>query len=79
MERQKNYQGLPCIKFNATIILLKHVFHLSLHAAKRNTEKKKYYESFYTSKFSSSLLNLVKNVNKPDFEVSKQISPIKVY
>lgn len=67
---------LQCIILNGTIISLKHDFHLILPTAPGNKKEEKCYEMFSTFKLSSSPLNLVKNVCKSYFKISKQISPV---
>lgn len=61
---------LSGIKFNKTIISLKHGFHLSLHVAVGNAEEEKYYETFYTLKLTLGPIGIAKNVNRADFKLS---------
>ena len=59
-----------------TSISLKRGFYLTLHAAAGQTEQEKCYEMFYIFKLSLTPLNLVKHINRSDFKISKQISPV---
>ena len=80
IETEKTFR-LPCIKSNETTISLKGGFHSSLYVASGNTKEEKCYETFHTlTTFTLSLgpLNIVINVNRSDFNIFKQISPVAV-
>ena len=53
-------------------------FHLNPYATLGNTEEDKWYKIFQTFKTSLGLLSLLKNINRSDFEISQQISPVTV-
>lgn len=63
--------NLPCIKSNATIISVKCGLHVIPHEALGNTKEGKCYETFHTFKLSLGWLNLLKNVNRSDYKISK--------
>ena len=58
------------------IIWLKGVFRLRPYAVLENTEELKRQKMFHTFKLSLARLNLVKNANRSDFKISKQILPV---
>ena len=51
---------------------------MSLHSAPENTDEGKCYETLHTFKLPLVILSLIKNVNRSDFNISKQMSPILV-
>ena len=58
------------------VISLKHGFHLSPHAVAGNTEEALWSVPYFQTLIGSS--NLVKNLNRSDFKISKQISSVTV-
>ena len=62
-----------------TIISLNQGFNLNPYLALGNKKEEKYHETFKkTFKLSRAPLNLVKHVNRSDFKIPKQISPVTV-
>ena len=51
---------------------------LNPYLSLENTEENKYCEKFNTFKLSRARLNLFQHVNRPDFKIPKQISPVSV-
>ena len=58
------------------IIWFKGVFRLRPYEVLENTEEQKRQKMFHTFKLSLARLNLVKNANRSDFKISKQILPV---
>ena len=54
------------------------LFHLNVVSIQAyiNTEEKKCCAMFHTFKLSLGRLNFVKNVNRSDYKISKEISPV---
>ena len=74
--RNRKNPRLPCIDLNVAIIWFKGVFRLRPYAVLENTEEQKRQKMFHTFKLSLARLNLVKNANRSDFKISKQILPV---
>ena len=54
----------------------KRKFHLSRYAALGNTKEQKWFETFYFFKLSLASLNLAKDANRSNFQISIQISTV---
>ena len=53
-------------------------FPRSVHAATRNSEEERFFETFKAFKLLLGPLNLAKIVNESDFKISKQTPPVIV-